>query len=79
MPRLGAYPEVQVCHSWTPPIRHSNLRNVGSLAALKVNVAAPLTGWFGPFSEDIAGGVSSTKRARVCRSALVANWHAVPL
>jgi hypothetical protein len=58
------------------PIRHSNSLNVGSAVALKLNVAAPLTGWFGPVSEAIAGSVSSTNRARVCRSAVVENWHA---
>jgi hypothetical protein len=69
----GAYPELHVCHSWIPPIRHSNRLNVGSATALKANVAGPLTGWFGPFSVAIAGAVSSTKRARSWRSALVAN------
>ena len=72
-------PEVQVCQSWMPATRHSKRRNVESDAALKVNVAAPLTTWFGPVSEAMAGFVSSTNRARSCRSACVANWHATPL
>jgi len=66
-------PEEHVCHSWAPPTRHSNSRNVGSVAAEKVKLAGPLTVPFGPVTAFIVGFVSSTKRARVWRFANVAN------
>jgi hypothetical protein len=66
---FGAYPELQVCHSCTPPIRHSKWLRVESDAALKLKVAGTLTTSLGPVREDIAGAVSSTKRARTWRFA----------
>jgi hypothetical protein len=72
-------PLVQVVQSCTLTTRHSKRLNVGSAAIEKLNVVAPFTGPLGPESEGIAGAVTSSKTARVCRSDGVRNLQVVPV